>query len=108
MIGVILYTQVTSALDRSIPLPEGRKDDTEIIIADESQATTNPTTSIKDDKTIDQTPESSEPAITITDYLSSLFCTGCSKHCPLTNPQCSRGDIQVKQATQEYQSIYGA
>ena len=33
---------------------------------------------------------------TLEDYLSNLHCTGCSRHCPLTAPQCSTG---VKQAT---------
>lgn len=36
------------------------------------------------------------------DYLSKLYCTACPKHCPLSNPQCGRGELQAQQAEQEY------
>lgn len=60
------------------------------------------------------TPESSvSPAasasgdqITLTDYLKTMFCTGCSKHCSLLRPQCNIGTEQVKAATVKYQQTY--
>lgn len=39
---------------------------------------------------------------TLEDYLGSLFCTICHKHCPLTALQCSRGNSELERATQEY------
>lgn len=44
---------------------------------------------------------------TIEEYLSKLFCTGCSRHCPLTNPSCVRGLNRQTQEVQEYNQIYG-
>lgn len=40
--------------------------------------------------------------VTLEDYLSKLFCTGCHRRCPLSNPQCSRGERQAEAAAQEY------
>ena len=33
------------------------------------------------------------------DYLSKLFCNGCSRHCPLSAPQCGVGEQQSIEAT---------
>lgn len=46
--------------------------------------------------------------LTLADYLSRLFCTGCEKHCSLLNPRCERGIPQQEAATQEYQAIYSS
>lgn len=43
----------------------------------------------------------------LTDYLSSLFCTGCDKHCPLLNPQCKTGQSQLQAAKIQYEKLYG-
>lgn len=39
---------------------------------------------------------------TLQQYLGSLFCTGCSKHCSLLYPQCSIGERQAEEATTNY------
>lgn len=43
---------------------------------------------------------------TLEEYLGSLACTGCGRHCPLTSPQCSVGQQQAQEATTAYQSKY--
>ena len=44
--------------------------------------------------------------VNITDYLSNLFCTGCPKRCPLSNPKCSVGEKQASEAIQDYNEMY--
>ena len=43
---------------------------------------------------------------TLEDYLSKLYCTGCHRHCPLSNPQCSKGVRQAASAEEEYNAQY--
>lgn len=43
-------------------------------------------------------------ASSVDEYLGNLHCTGCGRHCVLTNPQCNVGATQAQQATQEYNS----
>jgi hypothetical protein len=42
----------------------------------------------------------------LNDYLSSLFCSGCEKHCPLLSLRCDRGIPQLEAAQQPYQPTY--
>lgn len=51
-----------------------------------------------------------EPAgtVTLSDYLSGFFCTGCHNHCPLSNPRCGRAKSQIEEYTQKYQELYGS
>lgn len=53
-----------------------------------------------------QTVSSTQSASTQTleQYLGSLYCTGCGKHCSLLYPQCSIGEQQAEQATANYNS----
>lgn len=53
-------------------------------------------------------PEPIEPEVSLGDYLSSLTCSGCGKHCSLLSPRCGKGENQAAQATNEYYEIYGA
>ncbi len=50
--------------------------------------------------------ETAQAEVTLEDYMSGLFCTGCGKHCPLTNPRCGRGEQQAQQAENEYYAQY--
>jgi hypothetical protein len=34
-------------------------------------------------------------------------CTGCHKHCPLSNPQCGKAASQIQTAKINYQQLYG-
>ncbi|MEA4890668.1 MAG: cytochrome b/b6 domain-containing protein [Clostridiaceae bacterium] len=49
-----------------------------------------------------QTTQTSETAMTLTEYLSKLRCTGCHKHCLLSRPACSKGERQAEEATADY------
>lgn len=55
---------------------------------------------------IEPEPEPEE-TVSLDDYLGSLFCSGCGKHCSLLSPRCGRGQDQVSQATAEYYEAYG-
>lgn len=44
----------------------------------------------------------------LSDYLGKLVCTACHRHCPLTAPQCSRGEAQAQTATAEYEKLKDA
>jgi hypothetical protein len=48
-----------------------------------------------------------EDTVSLTDYLSDMFCTGCEKHCPLLSPKCSKGEAQLQAAKIQYQELYG-
>ena len=43
----------------------------------------------------------------LTTFLSTMFCQGCSNHCPLLNLRCAKGQIWLEQANDEYKSLYG-
>lgn len=49
-----------------------------------------------------------ESTISLNDYLSSLNCTGCGRHCSLIAPQCGRGVRQAEEAETEYYSTYSS
>ncbi len=59
------------------------------------------------DEAATPTVEAATPAVTLDDYLSGMFCTGCSKHCPLIAPRCGKGEAQAEEATVQYQETYG-
>ena len=44
---------------------------------------------------------------TIEDFLSKLICTGCGRHCLLTNLECGRGSRELQEKVQEYNEMYG-
>lgn len=48
------------------------------------------------------TTENTDSANSLEDYLSKLVCTGCNKRCPLSAPQCMKGQQQAQTATQDY------
>lgn len=58
------------------------------------------TVNLNDDKqTIIEDKTNSQ---SLTDYLSSLRCTGCNKHCLLISPGCNTGETQKEEATKAY------
>lgn len=38
--------------------------------------------------------------------MSKLFCDGCGRYCPLTNPACGKGISKQQQYVQEYNQTY--
>lgn len=59
------------------------------------------------DYTISNIQNDTKTTISLSDYLSNMFCTGCSKHCPLLNPQCKTGQSQLQSAKIQYEKLYG-
>ncbi len=55
---------------------------------------------------IEPEPEPEE-TVSLDEYLGSLFCSECGKHCSLLSPHCRRGQDQASQATAEYYEAYG-
>ena len=45
--------------------------------------------------------------ITLSEFLNSMYCTGCSKHCSLLYPQCSKALPQIEAAKIQYENLYG-
>ncbi len=71
-----------------------------------SAQTTNSSTSISG--STGTAVGSTADLVTLSQYLSNLFCTGCSQHCSLLSPQCSIGVTQAAAAKQQYTAIYGS
>ncbi|MGN0115762.1 MAG: cytochrome b/b6 domain-containing protein [Acutalibacteraceae bacterium] len=51
-------------------------------------------------------PQPTNPP-SLEDYLSTLFCSGCHRHCSLISPRCGKGEQQAEQAKEEYVQMYG-
>lgn len=58
------------------------------------------------DNTISNPQSDTTATVSLTDYLSNMFCTGCNKHCPLSNPQCKTGRSQKQAARIQYEELY--
>ncbi|EGW41517.1 DUF4405 domain-containing protein [Desulfosporosinus sp. OT] len=58
------------------------------------------------DTTLQDTQENGQ-TVSLSDFLGSMFCTGCSKHCSLLNPRCAKSEAQLQVAKTEYQNLYG-
>ena len=54
---------------------------------------------------IEPEPEAEE-TVSLEDYLGSLFCSGCGRHCSLLSPRCGKGENQASQAAEEYYATY--
>ena len=46
--------------------------------------------------------QSGDGNMSLEEYLKSLRCSGCGKHCLLTSPRCGKGERQASEATDEY------
>lgn len=80
--------------------PGSSKQNNELIIE-------NNDTSDQDGYVIEMEPEPEpEETISLEDYLGSLFCSGCGRHCSLLTPRCGKGENQASQAAEEYYEIY--
>ena len=102
------FSSMTGAADL---LPSGDNSEAEI---DQSSSKQNNELIIEEDDTSEQDgyaieiePEPEpEETVSLDDYLGSLFCSGCGKHCSLLSPRCGKGEDQASQATAEYYEIY--
>ncbi len=117
-IAALVYTQISPAL-ASASQAAITAETTVTPTAETTVEPTSPSTTIdagsssstgqKEQTTEPTTPtvEQATPAQSLSSYLSGLHCTGCGKHCPLSAPQCGRGEAQAQEATQEYNTTYG-
>jgi len=64
-------------------------------------------TSSSNNNNISSSTSSAGDKVTLTDYLSKMFCNGCSKHCSLLSLQCDKGTQQLQMAKIDYQQQYG-
>ncbi len=71
-----------------------------------SSSTADSSTSVSDSTGANS--DSAPDQVTLSQYLSNLFCTGCSKRCSLLSPQCNIGVDQAAAAQQKYIAIYGS
>ena len=80
---------------------DSNKQSNEMIIEDND-------TSDQDGYVIEIEPEpEDEETVSLEDYLGSLFCSGCGRHCSLLSPRCGKGENQASQAAEEYYETYG-
>ncbi len=75
----------------------------EEVITEESSLTTEKNEDISIQNDITPTPD----IPTLDEYLSKLICTGCGRHCLLTNPECGKGRRKQQEEVQEYNQLYG-
>ena len=47
-----------------------------------------------------------EQTVSLEEYLGTLFCSGCGRHCSLLSPRCGKGENQAAQAAAEYYETY--
>ena len=59
------------------------------------------------EQSLEEEPEPEKQVVSLEDYLSSIKCTACSKHCLLIAPKCNKGVKQAAQAETDYYEIYG-
>lgn len=61
----------------------------------------------KESTTKEYVTEETTSAPFLEEYLSKLFCNGCGRHCPLTNPKCRKGTSKAAEAEKKYLNEYG-
>lgn len=94
IVGVVLYGFVANAnvdYASGVPVP----------------STTNQSETQESASELPQT-NTADTVPTLSEFLSGLICTACHRNCPLTAPQCGRGDAQVQTAEEEYTELYGS
>ena len=52
--------------------------------------------------------DNNDDQLSLTSYLSNMFCDGCEKHCSLLSLRCDRGTQYLQAAQEQYQAIYGS
>ena len=109
---LVVRSSFSSMADAANMLPAGDTGETEIDNGGNKQSNEliieEDNSSDQDGYVIEIEPEPEpEETVSLDDYLGSLFCSGCGKHCSLLSPRCGRGQDQASQATAEYYEIYG-
>ena len=108
---LVIKSSFTSMTDAVSLLPSGDRNRTELDTSSNQQSTETITedndSGDQDGYVIEIEPEPEpEETVSLEDYLSTLYCTGCGRHCSLLAPRCGKGEHQASQATDEYYEIY--
>ena len=109
---LVVRSSFSSMADAANMLPAGDTGETEIDNGGNKQSNEliieEDNSSDQDGYVIEIEPEPEpEETVSLDDYLGSLFCSGCGKHCSLLSPRCGRGQDQASQAAAEYYETYG-
>ena len=108
---LVVRSSFSSMADAANMLPAGDTGETEIDKGGNKQSNEliiEEDNSNQDGYVIEIEPEPEpEETVSLDDYLGSLFCSGCGKHCSLLSPRCGRGQDQASQAAAEYYETYG-
>ena len=106
---LVIKSSFTSMTDAVSLLPSGDRNRTELDTSSNQQSTETITedndSGDQDGYVIEIEPEPDE-TVSLEDYLGTLYCTGCGRHCSLLAPRCGKGEHQASQATDEYYEIY--
>ena len=106
---LVIKSSFTSMTDAVSLLPSGDRNRTELDMSSNQQSTETITedndSGDQDGYVIEIEPEPDE-TVSLEDYLGTLYCTGCGRHCSLLAPRCGKGEHQASQATDEYYEIY--
>ena len=108
------YASMTGAAE-SLPAgdpiteaPEAGNEYDQIIDNDTEDSVDEPETDSRQDYITEPEPETDgEADVTLEEYLGSLFCNGCGRHCSLLSPKCGKGEHQAMKAESEYHAVYG-
>ena len=108
---LVIKSSFTSMTDAVSLLPSGDRNRTELDMSSNQQSTETITedndSGDQDGYVIEIEPETEpDETVSLEDYLGTLYCTGCGRHCSLLAPRCGKGEHQASQATDEYYEIY--
>ena len=108
---LVIKSSFTSMTDAVSLLPSGDRNRTELDTSSNQQSTETITedndSGDQDGYVIEIEPEPEpDETVSLEDYLGTLYCTGCGRHCSLLAPRCGKGEHQASQATDEYYEIY--
>ena len=98
------YFKSSEQIETVIPSTPSNSDNQTVNKSEDEQKTEE-----DDKKTVQSSGSGDNQSATVTlkEFLSKMFCTGCSKHCPLSAPQCSKGVAKAEQAETQYYAEYG-
>lgn len=110
---LVVKNSFSSMADAASLLPSGEKSEPEIDGSNDKQSNEliieGDDSSDQDGYVIEIEPEPEpepEETVSLDDYLGSLFCSGCGRHCSLLTPRCGKGENQASQAAAEYYETY--
>lgn len=128
-VGVVAYKERTEEVPPILDNSQNKISDTapqySVVVPSPSTAITQPIAAEQTDDVTAAITEKSEQVVTennetevitqpqptnppsLEDYLSTLFCSGCHRHCSLISPRCGKGVEQAEQAKEEYVQMYG-